>query len=394
MTAKMMRSRRQRQMMLLIVIVIVCMMLLLVRSNMLGISDSSISVTKEERATGTIASSNQETVGGSTSATFSSTPPDTIGGNVMEITNAPITAASAIEPSSQENHNNHSAFSLDHLPLGISEKNDLPLSPPPLPTLSTEQACNVHEGDDDFRLRSGVFVIVTGLEHTGTTMAGSLLRSVPNLYGAFECGLLLPEEPANIKTVVPFYDWLSMPVISQQWGLPVDHRDKLLTAQCHAEQFSILRKYSPLMVLHNSSWIVDKTPRYYRNLLSIMDRTPKVPVVVTWKEPSEVIKSFEKRHGQTQIGVSFLEHYQRELRLSLQKYPERIFIMNQTEFGQDPDAVMTKMFAFLGLKWDPSYKTMAALNAKGAPLNIKPIPPFNLSRVNCKDCKAVNPYEE
>ena len=351
---------------------------LVVHSYILGITDSSISVTNGERTTGTIASSNQETIGGSSRTTFASAPGGTIVGNDVEITNAPVTAASAIEPSSQENHK---AFSLDQLTLGPSERNDLPLSPPPVPPLSSEQACNVHEGDDDFRLRSGIFVIVTGLPHTGTTMAGSLLRSVPNLYGAYECGLLLPEEPADIKTVAPFYDWLLRPVETQWWGLPVHHRDKLLTAQCHAEQFLILRKYSPLMVLHNSSWIIDKTPRYNQNLLSIMDRTPKLPVVVTWKEPSEAIKSLQKRGENNERIATRLENYERELRLSLQKYPERIFILNQTELGQDPDGVMTKMFAFLGLKWDHSYKTMAALNAKGAPLNINPLPPFNVSRV-------------
>ena len=392
----MMRSRMQRLMMLLIVVVIVCMVLLLAHSYTLGISDSSISVTKGEQTTGTIASSNQETIGGSSNTTFGSTPEGTvIVGNDVDITNAHVTAASAMEPSRQENHNNHnSSFSPDHLALRPSEKNDLPLSPPPLPPLSSEQACNVQEGDDDFRLRSGVFVIVTGLPHTGTTMAGSLLRSVPNLYGAVECGLLLPKEPADIKTVAPFYGWLSMPVISHRWALPVHHRDKLITAQCHAEQFLILRKYSPLMTLHNSSWIIDKTPRYNQKLLSIMDRTPRVPVVVTWKEPSQAIKSLQKRDTHNKRIATLLENYQRELRLSLQKYPERIFILNQTEFGQDSDGVMTKMFAFLGLKWDPSYKTMAALNAKGAPLNMKPIPPFNASRINCKSCKTVGPYGE
>lgn len=264
--------------------------------------------------------------------------------------------------------------------------------PPRLPPLTEEDACKIKSHDDDFRLRSGVFAIVAGLEHSGTTMAGSLLASAPNLYAGFECGLLAAEAPSEFSSVDPFFTWMAMPSTNHMWGLSPEHRDELLAANCHAQQYVQLRKYSPIYQIHNESWIIDKTPMYYRNLLSVMDRTPKVPVIVTWKEEKDIIRSFQKRNVPMQEINRRIDLFHTQLTLSQAKYKNRIYILNETEFANDPDIVMEQMFAFVGLKWNPSYKSMEAFNAKGIPIGRPKAPALNTTRSQCETCQSATPY--
>ena len=184
--------------------------------------------------------------------------------------------------------------------------NDLPLSPPPfIPdninicnNNKSSNSSSKEEDEFDFRKKSGLFCIITGIEHSGTTMTSTLVMNAPNLYGAVELGLMLSETPGGFRDVNPnfFYNIMTLPVNNHFWGLTNNQREELLEAKCHAEQYSLLlRKYSPIYDVHNSSWIVDKTPAYYRTLYSIMQRTPKVPVIVTQKTDESIVRSLQKR---------------------------------------------------------------------------------------------------
>ena len=59
----------------------------------------------------------------------------------------------------------------------------------------------------NFREASKLFVIVTGYQHSGTTMLAQLIRSAPGLFGGFECGLLLDKDRLLNDRTKPFYDW-------------------------------------------------------------------------------------------------------------------------------------------------------------------------------------------
>ena len=60
-----------------------------------------------------------------------------------------------------------------------------------------------------FSLASGLRVIVTGLENSGTTIVSELIMLTPELFGGLECGLLLAPSPAHFRHVEPFQRWLS-----------------------------------------------------------------------------------------------------------------------------------------------------------------------------------------
>merc|ERR1712107_619483 len=99
------------------------------------------------------------------------------------------------------------------------------------------------------------------------------------------------------------------------------------------------------------SWIIDKTPAYYHNLFSIMQRTPGVPVIVTKKEDKAVRHSLRKRGASHSEIERRLLNFHRELDLCRTNFPERLFVLDHTEFTRYPNKVMTDLFVFLGLKW-------------------------------------------
>merc|ERR1719384_724922 len=87
----------------------------------------------------------------------------------------------------------------------LSNPTNSDTSIPPNPEMVTDMSNDICEvAKTNCRQVSRLGVIVTGYEHSGIPMMGQILRSAPNLFGGFECGLLL-SRPEIYK---PFYDWL------------------------------------------------------------------------------------------------------------------------------------------------------------------------------------------
>ena len=259
----------------------------------------------------------------------------------------------------------------------------------------TTNLCDPPESDLDFRRKSGLFCVVAGIEHSGTTMTSSLLMNAPNLYGAFELGLLLASKPRQFATSkhVPklLVDGITKPTSNHWWGLTNDQRDELLRAKCVAEQYNLLRRHSPIYKALNTSWIVDKTPAYYNQLYSIMKRTPGVPFVVTQKDDDAIRSSFRKRNESTRTIETKLRVFHSELHKAQRHFSDRLFVMNYTAFTERPDEIMTQVFSFLGLQWDSSYLTNNEFNQKGSLIGRPPSPGFNATRSECQNC-VTDPY--
>lgn len=241
------------------------------------------------------------------------------------------------------------------------------MSPPHYPQSFPENVCSAAK--KDFRSASGLFAIITGMERSGTTIVSALIMSAPNLYGGFECGLLEASEPSEFRQVSPFFDWMTGPTAYERlWALTDEQRETLVGHSCHAEQYIQLRKDSPLFQNNTQSWIIDKTPRYIYNLLSIMDRTPGVPVIVTMKTQEQQIASWRKRSDMPDFDAPATRKLVRRVnRILLQaqaKYPGRIHVVNTTELMIHPGAEMNAAFDYLGLRWKRGYKTLDAFSAK------------------------------
>jgi len=219
----------------------------------------------------------------------------------------------------------------------------------------------------NFRDASKLFTIVTGFQHSGTTILAQLIKSAPDVFGGFECGLLRNgTTPADFKNVEPFYDWMVWSTKEDLWGLSRESRDLLVSAKCDAEMYATLRDRSPLFHYspNQNSYLVDKTPAYLLKLVDVMDRTPGIPVVIAQKNHEALIKTYKKRNFSDQRIEGEMRLRKKPLEAALKKYPDRIHIANTTRWYEDPDEVMEGVFNFLGLEWRSEYLTMAALNAK------------------------------
>lgn len=246
---------------------------------------------------------------------------------------------------------------------------------------SMEDICA--EATLDFREASKLSVIVTGFQHSGTTMLAQLIKSAPGLFGGFECGILSRvQSPA-------LYDWLLWSMQDDLWGLSSKSRELVVNAKCPAEAYRRLQRYSPLFHFtpNQNSTIVDKYPGYLMHLVKIMDQTPGVPVVIAEKSLSLQIASYKKRGIPDEEINSKVSRLSNAIDEAMKKYPGRIHIANTTRWHEYPDEVMGGVFDFLGLEWRSEYLTMNALNSKRIPGSVFS-KPFDTSRA--KNLKNVS----
>jgi len=112
--------------------------------------------------------------------------------------------------------------------------------------------------DDDcafhnFAEVSKLKAIVTGAEHSGTTLLSALVMSAPQSFGGFELGFLLAKNVDDWPNIHPFHESMD------NWR---GYDEKMLeNASCHAEMYVSLMA-SNAISLNNQTGIVDKTPAY------------------------------------------------------------------------------------------------------------------------------------
>merc|ERR1711937_313432 len=229
-----------------------------------------------------------------------------------------------------------------------------------LPQLADPSRDICEEAKINFREASKLGVIVTGHEHTGTTMLAQLIKSAPGLFGGFECGLPVVED------VIQFYDWLTWSPENDLWGLNEESRDIVVKGKCLAEKYYNLHQYSPLFHYgeNEDSFIVDKTPRYMSELVKVMDETPGVPVIVTTKSMDHLYESYRKRGYSDHFIEVKISIAEQQIKMATEKYPGRVKVVDTSYWLEKPDEVMFDVFDFLGLEWKSEYLTMKALNVK------------------------------
>jgi len=219
------------------------------------------------------------------------------------------------------------------------------------------------EAKINFREASKLGVIVTGYEHTGTTMLAQLIKSAPGLFGGFECGVAVVDDESQ------FYEWLTWSPENDLWGLNNESRDIVVNARCIAERYRNLHTYSPIFHYgdHEDNLIVDKTPRYLYTLVDVMEKTPGIPVVITNKEESQMWASYKKRGYADDFINSKIRHAKKQIEAAMKKFPGRIKIVDTTSWLENPNEIMEDVYDFLGLEWNPEYLNMKALNSKRLP---------------------------
>ena len=124
--------------------------------------------------------------------------------------------------------------------------------------------------------------------------------------------------------------------------------------------------------MQTGGMLLDKTPRYIYYLDDILRRAPGVPVIVTMKDERSQLESWAKRGVKDNTHSKYAtERYNTAiagLERGLAAFPDRILVVNHTDVLDNTDAVLTKIFDFVGPAvggpWRPEYKSLDAYKIK------------------------------
>lgn len=204
-----------------------------------------------------------------------------------------------------------------------------------------------------------LFCIVTGMEHSGTTYMSSLLMSTPELLGGVECGFLLAAKPHLFVQAQPWFGWMCNKLDHWGWQVSLEDMKSILQAPDHKSMYAILRRKSPII---STEKLVDKTPFYSYVLSDAMRRMPGIPVIVTRKSRAEQAASWNARR--MRLFDAYFDRASFCLDEAKREFPERLYIVEYSQWCENPEKIMEGVFSWLGLKWKDEYLSMKAFNEK------------------------------
>ena len=223
------------------------------------------------------------------------------------------------------------------------------------------------------RATHGLRAIVTGLEHSGTTLTGSILYNIPCLIGAFETGYLIAESPKEIDKVDPWFRWnmKKSNTTDLNYRLVDEDVEAMKNAKDFLQMYDILRQRSYLFNNLNDEeyctkpyLMVDKTPRYIHPAYfeQVLEKTPGVPVIVTRKNFDKLKESWDARNNT--LTQNFYEQVFDNVWKMKLKYKGRILIIHEEDIMAHPEATMHDVFNHIGLEFKTEYLQMVGLLKK------------------------------
>mmetsp|Transcript_6003 Transcript_6003/g.11445 ORF Transcript_6003/g.11445 Transcript_6003/m.11445 type:complete len:332 (+) Transcript_6003:179-1174(+) len=150
--------------------------------------------------------------------------------------------------------------------------------------------------------------VITGIEHSGTTLLSEIVKSHSNISGGFECGIFLGNL-ATFGRVKPFSDWLKEGDL--HFGLPSSYL-QAVASMTYAQAVQYINTHKGTkddsvrqVAIRSGSMYVDKTPRYIYDLPDILGKLHSaaapvpVPVFVMMKQFDDILESWVmKQHIQ------------------------------------------------------------------------------------------------
>jgi hypothetical protein len=193
-------------------------------------------------------------------------------------------------------------------------------------------------------------VLVTGIEHSGTTLLSLLLGRHPQLCGGFECGLLLADSPKDFAKLEPWHQWMMDPIEIGHWGIPKSAMHEITESADWAGAYQKIIEHSPLFGRPDQR-VIDKSPRYRLNLSEILDKVPEeIRCLVIEKTLENLWLSFRKRTDfEDYAGRCRL--YRATRRRALAKHGDRIRIIRYENLCTRVVEEMRAAFSFLELEF-------------------------------------------
>lgn len=205
----------------------------------------------------------------------------------------------------------------------------------------------------------GLNFVVTGLEHSGTTLASELFRQVPGCDSGWECGVLLGHTPREFPANREFYDNMTE-------GWQISKAD--LAAACDTDSFyefyNSLYNYSTLFSDARPQVRFDKTPRYIIDLPRI-SRITEAPIVAMMKDPRAIIWSDFQRSNQPIENIenwytSWIPNKKRYMERAYQNYlhawlDSQCLVVRLEDLCLSMHSTLESMFSHVGLSFSFDY---------------------------------------
>ena len=195
------------------------------------------------------------------------------------------------------------------------------------------------------KLTDIVLCLVCGLQHSGSTMLGELLRAAPGVEGRFEAGLMAFDNFEQHRAS-PFRRFLL-----DFWKLSSEQIEEVYAADSLRDAYLKLREYSGF----EGERIVDKAPRCALRLAEILKQCD-LPVLFTVRDPRAVLYSARK-HVEWPVR-NFADHYHNYVDTLVRaraNFPGRILVVQYENFCKSPASEGQRIYSFLGLDWNPEY---------------------------------------
>ncbi len=206
-----------------------------------------------------------------------------------------------------------------------------------------------------------LIAIVTGMQHSGTTILSQAIAAHPNINCGFECGLLLADTPANYCHIEPWYTWLQQVNSKHLWSI-TKNKDDICKTTSWMEAYNKIMQLSPLFT--TEEYILDKTPQYIYQLPEVIKKVPNTPIIIIYKEPISLYQSWKKRalennksksnykQQPTNLLQTFMKKYHAtQKRIEKFMSLDNIYIVNYIEFLRAPKDTLEKIFQFIGINY-------------------------------------------
>ena len=219
--------------------------------------------------------------------------------------------------------------------------------------------------------------LISGLEHSGTTMVSDLFREHPDVESGFECGVLLCDQPRDFLTFKPFCNHMCV-----GWKIS---QDDLIYA-CDTDHFKVfyerLFKRSDIVKDNNPSILFDKTPRYITQLESVQKRF-NLPSISVIKDPRSLALSDYKR---SKIKIQNIESWYEKWKPSKIMYMRSAYngyeyawknnnclVLRLEDICFDAKNTVQKMFDFVNIGFNIEFLSLRHKrfkNTSGSSINV------------------------
>ncbi len=206
--------------------------------------------------------------------------------------------------------------------------------------------------------------VICGIEHSGTTLLSDIFRQAPDIDAGFEVGVLLAPSPREFRALEPFVSHLV-----SGWGVDEGDLDEICDCDSYETFYARLWERSTV-VDHGKSKTFDKTPRYFSQLSTCVERLDR-PFVVTYKDPRAIVASDFRRETPENFEEWF-STYAPGKKQYLRRIHEQLKRVREGELGSviavslealclDTRRTLERVFAHVGERFDLSYLLLKGL---------------------------------